>query len=409
MLTTVVWACSRDQVPPPPAPVEEASPTPTPSMPLPGTSTPATPANPDDTATSEETPFSYVIYNAYLVDPDINPVGVAKTREKGIRLFVRGRLRNNTDRVIYRAGVFGKLVVNFDKNVKLEKHSGGLGFDPAITSSNPWRPGTWRDFSITTRAFDPIYREFDPKTITGVISLEAKDPLDYTFKDEIGRLRPMWETLFGAVVASTVQMNEDTTVEYGPNRTRTNLKENDEVELVAQQGAAYLALKNGLIAGWIPEAELRIQQYQQMYPDIPLRTFPMIATVPGKIRITALDYLYETAHDGLPAREEGYMALKVQIQSLAERQTFTVSPDDFWIDQGSGRFAEGFDNVKNVEGALPDNTRLAPGEEVTGWIFIPRRPDGWPFALVFQTRGDDPAHIMLLPAVGRRTSETDTE
>ncbi|MCZ7583236.1 MAG: hypothetical protein M5R36_07805 [Deltaproteobacteria bacterium] len=58
--------------------------------------------------------------------------------------------------------------------------------------------------------------------------------------------------------------------------------------------------------------------------------------------------------------------------------------------------------MKDIDGALPPQTTLKPGEDISGWIYVPRHADGWPFALVHQwTPSTDPAHVLLLPAIGR--------
>ena len=140
VIALAIVGCSREMPP-------EAAPTPTtPAMPLPGTSTPKQqPAAKPQEPVDPEKPFLVFVRNCYLVDPQINPIGAPKSREKGIRMVVTGSVQNNSDRIIYRAGIFSKLVVYFGKNARFEKHSGGLGFDPPVTSTNPWRPGTLRE------------------------------------------------------------------------------------------------------------------------------------------------------------------------------------------------------------------------------------------------------------------------
>ncbi|MCZ7583235.1 MAG: hypothetical protein M5R36_07800 [Deltaproteobacteria bacterium] len=317
-------ACSRElpaRATPSPTPTPTEA---TPAMPLPGTVTndqppqPAeTPAKPAEPAAS---PFSVMVRNCYLVDPEINPVGAPESREKGIRMVLTGSIRNSSDRIIYRAGAYSKLVVYFGKNARFEKHSGGLGIVPPITSSSPWRPGAWRDFKIVGRAFDPIYREFEPQALSGVLSLEARDPLDFRFAEEIARMKPRWDTLFGVVVDQTVSLKEDVTLRYGPHNAKSDLKSGDEVRLVAQQGGGYLAERENRLLGWLPADALAIKNYENLYPDNPARTFPMVATVEDRFEITISDYRYEPHPDNLPEAEGGYMVFQVKVKSLAERQ-----------------------------------------------------------------------------------------
>ena len=393
-------ACSREY-----SPASAATPEPsrqTPPMPLPGTSTPLTPDETDAEPGEEEIPFPVFVKNCYLVDPEINPVGAPESRERGIRMVTRGSIRNNSRRIIHRAGVHSKLVVNFGKNAKFEKHSGGLGFDPPVTSGNPWRPGTWRDFNIVGRAFDPIYREYDPKTITGILSLEARDPMGYKFSEEVARMRPAWATLFGAVVDATIRATKDLSLKQGPFNYRTTVKEGEDVKLIAQQGAAYLAMKDDRLAGWIEEDALNIPQYESLYPETPTRTFPMLATCEGKYQITVSDYRFYPSVSGLEESPGGYMALMVKIKSLAQNSGLPVRPRFFWIDQGSGRYAEAVNPLKESTEALQNIERLPPQAEIGGWIYVPRHKDGWPFALVFQTYSQqEPVHVFLLPAVSR--------
>ncbi len=395
----LLCACSRENPTPP-----EATPDPsrmTPPMPLPGTSTPMTPEKKSPEA-DEQDPFSVFVKNCYLVDPEINPIGAPESREQGIRMVTRGSIRNNSGRIIHRAGIHSRLVVNFGKNAKFEKHSGGLGFDPPVTSSNPWRPGTWREFNIVGRAFDPIYREYDPKTITGILSLEARDPMGYKISEEVARMRPIWSTLFGAVVDAQIRVRKEVALKEGPFNYRTTIKEGENVKLIAQQGAAYLATEDDVLAGWIEEGALDIPQYESLYPDTPARTFPMMATYEERYQITVSDYRFLPTVPGLEESAGGYMALLVKVKSLAKNSGLPVRPRFFWVDQGSGRYAEAVNPDKESTDALQDINSLPPQAEIGGWIYIPRHQDGWPFALVFQTTSaQKPVHVFLLPAVNR--------
>jgi hypothetical protein len=372
------------------------------SMPMPGTSTPLAPIE-DPTSTPDvANPFSVLVRNCYLVDPDINPVGAPESREKGIRMVVTGSIRNNSERIIHRAGVYSKLVVFFGKNARFEKYSGGLGFDPPVTSSNPWRPGAWRDFEIVGRAFDPIYREYEPRAISGVLSLEAKDPLGFSFSQEIARMKPRWETLFGIATDTAAPVSEAIKLTYGPNNIKTEIKPEEQLKLIAQQGGAYLAVKNDKLIGWIPDKNVAVRQYESMYPENAARTFPMMATSQGRYEITVTDYRYLQEVQGLPEADGGYMALHVKVKTLAQRQALPLHPNYFWVDEGSGRFSTALEKVTGAPDALPVVEHLAPGSESSGWIYCPRHDNGWPFALVFQpSKTADPTHILIFPAITR--------
>ncbi|MCL4236309.1 MAG: hypothetical protein KJ042_17540, partial [Deltaproteobacteria bacterium] len=372
---------------------------PSPAMPLPGTAatTDAEPPKP----TGLENPFTVLIHNCYLADPSINPIGAPTSREKGVRLVVSGAIRNNSERLIFRAGIFSKLVVNFGTEPSLEKHSPGLGFEPAVTSNDPWRPGTWRTFRIEGRALDPIYREFKPKTITGVLSMEARDPLDFRFANEIERTRPRWDVLFGIPVDMATTTAEEVSIAYGPKAIKKILPKGAAVKIVAQQGGGYLALAQGQYFGWVPEKSLAIRQYESMYAEQPPVNFPLGAQIEGRFALRVLDYRYDVQVAGLPVVEAGYMSFHVEITSLAKQQSLTVKPEFFWVDQGSGRLAEAESKTTAVAGALPPQTNLAPGAAVSGWIYIQRHKDGWPFALVFEPPSSPAAHVHVLGAIGR--------
>jgi hypothetical protein len=395
-------ACDRSGLPPgKAAPAESAS---TPSMPLPGTVTPLV-TNDDPTIPQNvENPFQVSIRNCYLVDSEIDPIGAPASREKGIQMVITGSLRNNSDRIIHRAGVYSKLIVYFGKNARFEKFSGGLGFEPPVTSSNPWRPGAWRDFEIVGRTFDPIYREYDPKGLTGILSLEAKDPLGFSFAQDIAKMKPRWDTLFGAVVDQTVPVPEKQSVTYGPNNTKIEIKAGEMVKLVAQQGGGYLVQAEGRLAGWIPSQSLDIRQYEGMYPEIPARTFPMVATSEGHFEFTVTEYRYQPTVPGLPAESGGYMSVFVKVKSLTKNpQAF--HPNFFWIDEGSGRYSTAIEKTKDIPDALEANLKMTLGSEASGWVFFPHHVNGWPFALILQwSKTAPPAHILLLPAVARENA-----
>ncbi|MBZ0272581.1 hypothetical protein K8I61_11130, partial [bacterium] len=380
------------------APVPAPAPDPSPAMPLPGTSPSATPAGAPEPQPAEN-PFFAVVRHAYLVDPEINPVGAPDSREKGIRLVATGSIRNNTDKLIYRAGAFTKLIAVFDRDSRFEKHSSGLGFDPPVTSTNPWRPGSWRDFRIVGRSFDPIYREYEPQAIAATLSLEAKDPIGYSFSGELVKLKPRWEGLFGLVVQGDVTLNADVTAVYGPGGRKMAAKAGDSVRLHAQQGAGFLAEREGELFGWISAEALNVPPYESLYPAEVKGDLPLSIEIPERYRVRVLEYGWEPKIDGLPEAAGGYMTFRVRVTNIAERQAAQIKPGMFWVDQGSGRGAEALDRTASIAGSLETANRVAPGETADGTIYVPRHVNGWPFALVFQPASHLRGHALLLPAL----------
>jgi hypothetical protein len=330
-----------------------------------------------------ENPFTVIIRNCYLTDPDINPIGAQESREKGIRLVTTGSIRNNTERIIYRAGVYSKLVVYFGKNARYEKYSGGLGFNPPVTSSEPWRPGAWRDFEIVGRAFDPIYREYEPKALSGMISLEAKDPLGFNFSQEIAKMKPRWDTLFGAVVDQSVPIQSNVTVTYGPQGYKTELRQGDTVKIVAQQGGGYLAKKEETVIGWVPASAIQIRQYENMYPESNPKTLPATVTIPGKFEITVDDYKFIPLQKG-NTTEGGFFTFHVKVKNIAAKETPAFHPNYFWMDEGAGKYSQALEFAVSVPDAMPVVNKMAVDSEIAGWIAFPRRAESLPFAIAFQ-------------------------
>jgi hypothetical protein len=179
------------------------------------------------------------------------------------------------------------------------------------------------------------------------------------------------------------------------------MKAGEEVRVAAQLGGSFLVEKGGRLAGWAPAEKLLIAQYENVYPEKTERPLPASAVSEARYEVTVADYRFEAKVPGLPDAENGYMAFRVSVKSLAQHSALPLRPSYFWIDQGGGRVAKALDLPKPPPDALPATQNLAIGAQTEGWIYAPRHPAGRPFAVSFQYASNvPPAHILLSPALG---------
>ena len=220
---------------------------------------PAGPAEKTDLATPsansnriETGQFTIVVKNALLFDGDTDPFTRNISQEKGICLLVTGTVRNETNRIFHRGGIFATLNADFSGTVNIKKHSGGMGFLPEVTSEQPWRPGAWREFRLVTRAIDPIYKEYTPTNVETELVLEVRDPLKYRQRKMLTRFKLSWQTLLGAGVSGTTALVEQITPFTLENFAARRFESGDLLKLTFQKGAGFKVLNDDGAGGWVP-------------------------------------------------------------------------------------------------------------------------------------------------------------
>ena len=108
---------------------------------------------------------------------------------------IRGSVLNKTNKSIVSANIDGKLKLIFQDKTVEEGGDYGSGFKERISENNPWEPNTLRKFYIKTNGVKKIYLNYLPEYVVMDISLNAKDPVGYTYSKDVSEidLKDKWK------------------------------------------------------------------------------------------------------------------------------------------------------------------------------------------------------------------------
>lgn len=285
----------------------------------------ATPVQNDDPAKAGQ--FSMVVKNALLFDADKDPFTRNITQEKGICLLAVGSVRNDSDKIFHRGGVFATLTSDFGNDVIIRKHSGGMGFLPDVSSEAPWRPGDWREFRLITRALDPIYIEYTPSDVEAQIILEVRDPLNFRLRRVLSRFKVDWRPLMGTSVRGTTAFVEQFTPLTLENFAARRFEAGDLVRLTIQKGAGYKVVRDDGTGGWVPFRVISLD-----LKDFQVRK---ISKPPVEAQSNGMKLVLEELF-AAPAMEKGSQAYTAKLTAVNghAKQTVHVRTMDFLVDCG---------------------------------------------------------------------------
>jgi len=352
-------------------------------------------------------PFTVSIKNAFLFDPSIDTFAKSLSSEEGIHLAVFGSIRNNTDRTLHRGGIFATLFALFPKRTEIERHSSGLGFNPQISSKEPWSPGSWREFVLITRAMDSIYREYIPQKIYAQISLEIRDPLDYRYNSNITSLNVIWRPFIGAKLegkAKTASELEKDQENKNVSKSKKKFKKQEkfalqvgsDVDLLYQRGGGYKILTENGDRLWVRYNDLIIEQSDQLKIISSKAEYPKVS---GSERAAIKVYSLSRAPTvtGLPLSKNGYWIADVEISLKEDNPHLKFDPTMFSLDLG-GQKSSAINGGLKIEGAIT-SVILKEGESIRGMLFFPDQPDSLPFELEFSEFSNAPIGIDVLPPI----------
>jgi hypothetical protein len=316
---------------------------------------PATPTPAPTPEKPEQEQFTIVVKNAFLFRAGKDPFTRNLTREKGICLLAAGSVRNNTDRLCHRAGLFGTLKAGFNDDVTITKHTGGMGFDPEVSSENPWRPGTWRDFELVTRSLDPIYIEYHPTSLDAEITLEVRDPLNFTLRETMTRFKLPWRSLQGCPTAGAAAILEKVRPLTGASKQQQSYQPGDLVNVRFQKGGGYKVSANGDEGGWVPFDALALDLEDfRLLPD----SKRPVSAESDEQRWTLREFTAKPGPDNLT-----YYLATFDIENLREKSGLAVRKNDFRIDFGPEQEEKGGLNlVENGENKSISVTTVKAGE-----------------------------------------------
>ena len=222
-----------------------------PSAPIPTTKAPELKTAPlvQERSTFKTEVLSFGIYDSGLQNVDL-PKGY-EDELPGPRLVVTGRILNASKEPIHRGGVFGHLKVCAESNKCVERPSHGRGFTVPLSGTQPWRPGTWRHFTVLTRSTDPVYREIKPEAVTGRLELKAQGPIDVDWEDEVWNSPVPWRAFGGYAVMQPSKLTAPV------RQANLSLKTGEPIYVLAVAGMkAYV--RSGKRAAWLPLEDLPV-------------------------------------------------------------------------------------------------------------------------------------------------------
>lgn len=120
-----------------------------------------------------------------------------KTSSSEICYVFKASVINKTNKTITSATIDGKLQLIFTDKTVTGEGTYDSGFKSRVSKSKPWEPNTTKEFYIKTKGIDIIYLNYVPEYLVFNISLEAKDPVGYSFDQNITEmdLKEDWKTL----------------------------------------------------------------------------------------------------------------------------------------------------------------------------------------------------------------------
>lgn len=98
---------------------------------------------------------------------------------------LKGKVLNNTDKVITAAYLEGTLKLVFEEKTISAKQSRYDGITTRISESSPWNPGEAREFKFRSYGIELIYTDYPPAYALFEIGLTAADPVGYKFNENI--------------------------------------------------------------------------------------------------------------------------------------------------------------------------------------------------------------------------------
>ena len=106
-------------------------------------------------------------------------------QEPIISYELKGKVLNNTDKVIIEAYLEGTLKLIFEEKTVNAKRSRYDGLTSRISESYPWNPGETREFKFRSYGIEIIYTDYPPAYALFEIELVASDPVGYKFNQNI--------------------------------------------------------------------------------------------------------------------------------------------------------------------------------------------------------------------------------
>ncbi|MDR0551810.1 MAG: hypothetical protein LBG72_07305 [Spirochaetaceae bacterium] len=120
----------------------------------------------EEVYTNEYNGYRYSYYSSYT--------------NEGIVYKISGYIKNNTGKSITSGKLGANLVVVYSDQKVIEEKDYEVNFSKPSTS-DPWFPNRTREFTITTKPYDIIYKDYNPVRAVCFLTLEAEDLLGFEY------------------------------------------------------------------------------------------------------------------------------------------------------------------------------------------------------------------------------------
>ncbi|MDP8225121.1 MAG: hypothetical protein P9L99_17300 [Candidatus Lernaella stagnicola] len=361
----------------------------------------AAPANPQSIADDSQEGFRVTIDKALLFDPRMGPINAKLSSDVGVHLLVTGRIRNETGRLLHRAKIYATVMATFSERTEIERHSGGLGFSPRVTSLDPWRPDTERSFTCLTRPLDPIYLELVPEKIRAALTLTAHDPLTYRFRGEVEKMSISWDPVLGMAAEGEAFITGDGDAVCAPLLRRCPVTEGRSVAVLYQRGTAFKVIDEEKRLLWLRHDQLRFtSEPQKAKNDSPATpSFPVRTMLPHDLEFDVTNVAEYETHPDIKTKGKVFV-VGVRLTNRGERPVRTPRATSFVLDLAGGAYAEAV-VPRNRGDNIYRSTTLKPQDVMRASLFFVKGDSEWdfPFELELHERGAAPARWPLFPVL----------
>ncbi len=126
--------------------------------------------------------------------------------ENGIIYAMKGSIINKTNKILVSGYISCRMIVGVNgEKAETSYDDEYSNLKPDLSTSNPWKPNTKRDFYIRTQALDRIYFNYDPDYVLFIVHVSADDPFNkpslidihFTFDEDIAQynIKAKWDSL----------------------------------------------------------------------------------------------------------------------------------------------------------------------------------------------------------------------
>jgi len=339
---------------------------------------------------------------ALLFDPRTGPINASLDDEPGVHLLVAGRIQNDSGRLLHRAKVYATVAAIFSEQTVSERHSGGLGFEPTIDSEHPWPPQTFAPFRCITRALDPIYLEYLPDRITAVLTLTARDPLNYFFQDRIDEFEVEWTPMLGVIVGGEATAALDGQGYCAPQAEDCLIAHGQQLRVLYQRGAGFKVLDEADRPRWLKYDQLSFAVSETPALPLPKVGFPIVVRLKEGLTIGVTQVLQRTVPENLEPDLETDQVFQIdlEMENTADRYVYTPSPGAFALDLSAGAYARPLKGKNGADSGYRKSI-LMTGEKMTVSLYFSQTGGNrtFPFDLELHNNGGAPARWPLFPTL----------